>query len=95
MEVVKHVDCSILEGHRNETDQNKYFEEGKSKLRWPNSKHNKFPSRGVDVAPFPIDWEDRERFKFFRGFVYGVASQMGIKLNKTIEWDLPHFELRG
>ena len=97
-EVVKHFDCSILEGHRNKEDQNKYFDEGKSKVRWPDSKHNRFPSRGVDVIFHPFvksDWDDREKFMLFRGYVYGIASQLGIKLNKTISWDLPHFELRG
>jgi len=94
-EVIRRFDCTILDGHRNEKDQNKYFDEGKSKLRYPASKHNIYPSRAVDVTPYPIDWENRERFKFFRGYVYGIASQMGIRLNKTIEWDFPHFELRG
>ena len=31
-EVIKHVDCSVLCGHRGEYDQNKAFEEGKSML---------------------------------------------------------------
>jgi len=29
LEVVKHRDCTILEGHRNKEDQNKYYAEGK------------------------------------------------------------------
>lgn len=97
-EVVRHYDCTILEGHRNKEDQNKYFLEGKSKFRWPNSKHNRFPSYSVDAIFYPFSeysWNDREKFMEFRGFVYGIASQLGIILNKTIEWDLPHFELRG
>ena len=39
-EVVKEYDCSILQGHRSEEEQNRYFDEGKSKVRFPNSKHN-------------------------------------------------------
>ena len=31
-EVIKKVDCSVLEGHRNEERQNKLFKEGKLKL---------------------------------------------------------------
>ena len=31
-EVIKHVDCSVLEGNRNEERQNKLFDEGKQKL---------------------------------------------------------------
>ena len=36
--------------------------EGRSKLSWLESKHNCEPSRAVDIAPYPIDWDDRERF---------------------------------
>ena len=32
-EVVKHFDCSVIQGHRGKADQNKAFDEGKSKLR--------------------------------------------------------------
>jgi peptidoglycan L-alanyl-D-glutamate endopeptidase CwlK len=97
-EVLKVHNCSILDGHRDEETQNRYYDEGKSRLRHPASKHNFFPSRAVDSIFFPFDehsWDDRERFLYFRGIVYGIASQMGIKLNKTIQWDLGHFELRG
>ena len=35
-EVIKYVDCSILEGHRNEDRQNKLYHEGKTKVSYPN-----------------------------------------------------------
>ena len=54
-EVIKHVDCSVLEGHRGEERQNKLQEEGKSKVRYPDGRHNASPSNAVDVAPYPID----------------------------------------
>ena len=105
-EVIKYVDCSILEGHRDERTQEKYFEEGKSKVRYPMGRHNSKPSRAVDVAPYPIDWKDRERFHLFAGFVIGLARGMGITLRWGGDWnmnfkvndnkfdDFPHFELR-
>ena len=68
------VDCSILEGHRGEEAQNQYFREGKSQLRYPESKHNKSPSMAVDVAPWPIKWENIERFRFFGAYVIGIAD---------------------
>ena len=37
--VVEFFDCSVLEGHRGEILQNKYFDEGKSKLKFPLSKY--------------------------------------------------------
>ena len=105
-EVVKHVDCSILEGHRSGERQDKLFNEGKTKVKYPNGRHNANPSNAVDVAPYPIDWDDRERFHLFAGFVIGIAKSMGITLRWGGDWnmnfevddnqfdDFPHFELR-
>ena len=105
-EVIKHVDCSILEGHRDKDRQNKLYEEGKTKVKYPNGRHNRQPSSAVDVTPYPVDWEDRERQTLFAGFVIGVASQMNINLRWGGDWDqdfqvvdnrfddFPHFELK-
>ena len=105
-EVIKHVDCSVLEGHRDERTQNKYFSEGKTKVQYPMGRHNSNPSRAVDVTPYPVDFNDRERQTLFAGFVIGIARSMGIKLRWGGDWnmnfnvednrfdDFPHFELR-
>ena len=105
-EVIKKVDCSVLEGHRSEERQNKLYKEGKTKVRYPEGRHNASPSRAVDVVPYPVDWNDRERFHLFSGFVLGVAYRMGINLRWGGDWnmnfevddnkfdDFPHFELR-
>ena len=105
-EVVKYFDCSVLEGHRGEEKQNKYFNEGKSKLMYPKGRHNRKPSNAVDVVPYPVDWNDREQMTYFAGFVKGVAYKMGIPIRWGGDWnnnndlkdnnfdDLPHFELR-
>ena len=105
-EVIKHVDCSVLEGHREKDRQNNLFKEGKTKVKYPKGRHNRQPSSAVDVTPYPVDWKDRERQTLFAGFVIGVASQMGIKLRWGGDWDqdfqvvdnrfddFPHFELK-
>ena len=104
-EVIKFVDCTILEGHRSQERQDQLYDEGKTKVLYPNGRHNSFPSRAVDVTPYPVDWEDRERQTLFAGFVIGVANQMGITLRWGGDWDrdfqvmdnrfddFPHFEL--
>tara|TARA_B100000519_G_scaffold16372_1_gene12083 strand:- start:8310 stop:8699 length:390 start_codon:yes stop_codon:yes gene_type:complete len=105
-EVIKHVDCSVIEGHRSEKRQNELFEKGFTKVKYPNGRHNSYPSRAVDVVPYPIDWDDRERFHLFAGFVLATARSMGITLRWGGDWnmnfqvddnkfdDFPHFELR-
>ena len=95
-EVIKHRDCTILDGHRNEERQTKAFNEGFSKARFPQSRHNTFPSQAVDVVPYPIDWEDINRFYEFAGFVKATAIQMNINIKwggdfKSI-FDAPHWE---
>ena len=105
-EVIKYFDCSIIEGHRGKEDQNKYFDEGKSKVKYPNGRHNANPSNAVDVVPYPVDWKDTDRMYYFAGFVKGIAAIMGIPIRWGGDWndntevkdtnfkDLPHFELR-
>jgi peptidoglycan L-alanyl-D-glutamate endopeptidase CwlK len=74
--VIRYFDHTVIEGHRNEEKQNKAFEEGKSKLRYPKSKHNSYPSMAVDAVPYPIDWNDVNRMRFFAGFVVAVGRMM-------------------
>lgn len=108
-EVLQHWDCTIICGTRTQLEQERAFKDGKSKVNWPDSKHNTFPSKAVDVAPFypgeGIPWNDKERFRLFGGFVLGTAVSMGIKIRYGGDWDgdwvltdqtlidLPHFEL--
>ncbi|HJY22912.1 MAG TPA: hypothetical protein VJ279_08515 [Hanamia sp.] len=75
-EVIKYYDCKVLEGYRNQADQEKAFAAGTTKLHYPNGKHNKIPSMAVDVAPYPVSWNDTKRFYWFAGFVMGLAAQL-------------------
>ena len=104
--VIKYVDCAVIAGHRDERTQDRLFSEGKTKVQYPMGRHNSNPSRAADVVPYPIDWNDRERFHLFAGFVLGIARSMGIKLRWGGDWnmnfevddnkfdDFPHFEIR-
>lgn len=103
--VIEKIDNTIIEGHRPKEKQNSLFDQGKSQLKYPKGKHNSMPSLAVDAAPYPIDWENRERATLFAGYVLGVADEMGIKLRWGGDWnmnfetadnnfdDLWHFEL--
>lgn len=62
-ELIKQYDFSVLEGYRGEKEQNKAYKSGNSKVSWPNSAHNKNPSLAVDIAPYPIDWGNLNRFR--------------------------------
>jgi len=96
-EVIKHLDITILCGHRSKGAQNAAYYEKRSQLRWPKSCHNTCPSMAVDVAPFPLNWDDLARFVEMAKLVFKVADEKGIKIEWGGSWktfkDFPHFEL--
>lgn len=104
-EAIKIIDFSVLCGYRDGAEQARLFSEGKTKLQYPMSKHNQSPSKAIDIAPYPIDWNDTGRFKLLAGVMFGIAHNKGYKLRWGGDWDgdwdmkdqtfndLPHFEL--
>lgn len=103
-EAINTIDFTVLEGYRSPERQRELFEQGLSRVA-ENGTHSTNPSRAVDIAPFPIDWKDRERFVLFAGFILGIAKGQGITLRWGGDWnhnfqvaderfrDLGHFEL--
>lgn len=109
-EAIKIIDFTVIIGYRNPEQQEEAFEAKKSKLHWPNSAHNKFPSLAVDLAPInkgKIDWTDVKAFAYLAGIMKTIAFQQGVDLiwggdfnrdnvmNNDGFNDLPHFEIRG
>ena len=103
-EAISVVDFSVVWGHRVKVDQDRLVKEGFSKARWPTSKHNSWPARAFDLAPWPVDWNDRERFFFLAGIILTIARSRGTSLRWGGAWsgqlnkkggfdDLAHFEL--
>lgn len=102
---IQYYSCIILEGHRNEHDQNEAYASGHSKLQYPNGKHNQVPSIAVDAAPYPVDFSDRDKLYYFAGAVTMLAVSLGIAIRWGGDWngngdfkdqtfdDLVHFEL--
>ena len=106
-ELIKMMDVTVLEGVRTKEQQEEYVRTGKSKTL--NSKHLKQAdgySHAVDLAPYPIDWNDGQRFAYMQGMIRGIAQQLGIKVRSGIDWDVdgetkdhtffdgPHFEIK-
>jgi hypothetical protein len=92
LEVIQFQDFIILEGHRNEADQNAAFAAGKSQKKWPDGNHNSFPSKAVDIAPYfadtkGMDWKDLVAFGRLMGMVQAIARQKGINVRFGLDWD--------
>ncbi len=81
----------------------KFSEPGKAKVTWLanpfNSMHRKHDDGygwAVDLAPYPIDWNDFGRFRKIMALMKQAASSCGVSIRCGGDWDkpdLPHFEL--
>jgi len=107
--VIKHMDFTVLCATRSRADQEEAVRKGLSRAQYGESPHNFSPALAVDIAPYPVDWRDFERFSFLGGLMKGVASAEGIALTWGYDWnnngtlgkddpaesliDAPHFEL--
>ena len=98
------VDISIIHGWRGKEEQNRLYDEGKSKLKYPQSKHNhtvpnpQQPNSGqqvpmslaIDFAPYlnGIEWNDTHAFAVIAGVMMSVAKRMGHTLRWGGDWDM-------
>ena len=87
-EVIKYVDCTIIEGHRNQIEQDKAFAEGHTKLQWPDGKHNASPSLAVDATIYPVNFDNVKLCLWFAGYVMGIAQKLKDegKMTHSIRW---------
>ena len=102
-ELVKIMDVTIIEGLRSEQRQEKLLKEGSTKTKF--SKH--ITGKAVDLAPYPIDLNDRDRFHYKGGMIRGIAKQLNVPVRWGGDWDsdgetkdnrfddLVHVEIKG
>jgi len=84
-ELIKIMDVTIIEGLRSKERQQELLAQGKTKTKY--SKH--IQGKAVDLAPYPIDWDDREMFHYMGG---DWDSDGDINDNKFD--DLVHVEIK-
>ena len=82
-ELIKIMDVTIIEGLRSKERQEQLLAQGKTKTRY--SKH--IEGNAVDLAPYPIDWEDRERLHYMGGMIRGIGKQLGVNIRWGGDWD--------
>ena len=82
-ELVKIMDVTIIEGLRSQERQNELVAKGASKTKY--SKH--IEGKAVDLAPYPINWKDRERFHYMGGMVRGIGKQLNVNIRWGGDWD--------
>ena len=98
--VIEDIDIVVICGHRTKVEQDKAFETGHSKLQFPESRHNSYPSEAIDIGPIVnslIPWDDHQIWDKLRDIVFAKAKELGIE----VEWgglfphlvDRPHWQL--
>jgi len=99
-EAIKHIDFTVIEGHRGKAEQNRLFELGKSRVKWPGSSHNYIPSKAIDIAPYYIekphvryDKTALWRWYYFGGYIISLARSMSIPIRWGGDWDMDTYVL--
>jgi len=86
-------DFTVIEGIRNINRQRELYKAGKSTTM--NSRH--ITGHAVDMVPWPVDWDDLERFEVMSEAMKTAAEELDIPLVWGGDWksfyDAPHFEL--
>lgn len=85
---LKVIPLTVTVGHRGEDEQHQAFETGHSKLDWPESLHNSDPSKAVDCAPLPIDWNNKQAFIYMSGVLLGAAASLDIPVRLGCDWNM-------
>lgn len=88
--LIRDFDIRVVCGHRNEEKQNEAYESGRSKLQWPKSKHNTYPSLAFDIIPWPEGYDDIEKFYYMAGRAAQIADTLNISLRWGGDWDDDH-----
>lgn len=87
------VDFTVIEGIRNISRQRELYKAGKSTTM--NSRH--ITGHAVDMVPWPVDWNDLERFEVMSEAMKSAAEELEIPIVWGGDWksfyDAPHFEL--
>jgi peptidoglycan LD-endopeptidase CwlK len=91
------IDFSVIKGYRTEEEQEAAVKSGASKVHFPHSYHNKTPSMAFDIVPYPIDWENLQRFHDLAKVIKQVAKELEVKDlywgYDMWRWDMPHWQL--
>lgn len=80
-EAIKIYDFRVIEGLRSDMKQKEYFEKKVSKcdgikVKSKHQANSDGVSMAIDIAPYPVDWNDTSRFFFLAGIMMSVADML-------------------
>lgn len=107
-------DFVVIEGVRTQARQDELWAQGRTKpgpvVTWTKDAsshgiHDDGFGYAVDIAPYPIDWNDLKKFDAISKAMFTAADELGVRLRWGADWDMdgnprergesdsPHFEL--
>ena len=80
------LDCAF----RNRPEQNRFYDLGRSKVQWPDGKHNTLPAQAMDLIPYVAGKSSWNKLHccILAGLVLAAAKEEGVKLRWGGNWDM-------
>ena len=102
-------DFMVVQGVRTAEEQNKLFRQGRTRPGKVVTQLDGFKKKSnhqvkddgygyaVDLCPYPIDWNDLDKFKVISEAMTQASRKLGVKITWGGNWksfkDYPHYEL--
>lgn len=77
-------DVSLREGYRNQRRQDHLYPEF-TKVKWPDGKHNSYPSLAVDLAPYPFP-KDKTQLREQLAYIAGRGIEWANGRHMILRW---------
>lgn len=105
---ISEVDFTVLEGVRTLDRQRELYAQGRTapgKIVTWTMKSRHIEGKAVDLVPYPLDWNDLEKFNKIKDAMFQAAREQDVNLRWGADWDgdgkyrekgeydSPHFEL--
>ena len=105
---ISEVDFTVLEGVRTLERQRELYAQGRTapgKIVTWTMKSRHIEGKAVDLVPYPLDWNDLEKFNKIKDAMFQAARELDVNLRWGDDWDgdgkyrekgeydSPHFEI--
>lgn len=105
---ISDVDFTVMEGVRTLERQRELYAQGRTapgKIVTWTMKSRHIEGKAVDLVPYPLDWNDLEKFNKIKDAMFQAAKELDVNLRWGADWDgdgnyrekgeydSPHFEI--
>lgn len=105
---ISEVDFTVMEGVRTLERQRELYAQGRTapgKIVTWTMKSRHIEGKAVDLVPYPLDWNDIEKFNKIKDAMFQAARELDVNLRWGADWDgdgnyrekgeydSPHFEI--